>query len=62
MEGQVTISKKEFLRLKIVEEKFDRLELGGVDNWDWYGDSLNPAGQPSLDEFEEREKLRIAAL
>jgi len=62
MVEQITISKTEFLRLKIVEEKLDRLEIGGVDNWDWYGESLNPAGQPSLDVFEEREKLRIAAL
>jgi len=62
MVEQITISKKEFLRLKVAEEKLDRLELGGVDNWDWYDESLNPAGQPSFDEFEDREKLRIEAL
>ena len=62
MAEQITISKTEFLRLKIVEEKLDRLELGGVDNWEWYGESLNPEGQLDFDEFKENEKLRVTAL
>jgi len=62
MAEQITISKTEFLRLKIAEEKLDRLELGGVDNWEWYGESLNPEGQLDFDEFKENEKLRVTAL
>ena len=32
-------------------KKLDALEAGGVDNWEWYGDSLRDAGL--LDEDED---------
>ena len=50
------------LRSKYIEllkdsEKLRRLENGGVDNWDWYEDSLNRDGEDSLEEaFEAIEK------
>ncbi len=53
MDGNITITKKEYLNLKLAEEKLSRLEQGGVDNWEWYGESLNPDGEPDLDKFEE---------
>jgi len=62
MEGNITITKKRYLQLQIDSEILNRLEAGGVDNWDWYGESLNPDGEPSMDEFEETEKTRLAAL
>ena len=62
MEGNVTITKKHYLQLQINSEELTRLEAGGVDNWDWYGESLNPDGEPDMDEFEENEKVRIDAL
>jgi hypothetical protein len=34
------------------EEKILRLNCGGVDNWQWYGESLNPEGGVPMDEFE----------
>lgn len=39
-EEQVTISKKEYESLKEDAYKLQCLESGGVDNWDWYHESL----------------------
>jgi hypothetical protein len=61
-EGNITISKKLYLQLQIDSEILTRLDTGGVDNWEWYGESLNPDDKPDLDEFEENEKIRITAL
>lgn len=62
MEGNVTITKNQYLQMQIDSEILTRLESGGVDDWEWYGESLNPDGEPDMDEFEENEKARIAAL
>ena len=62
MEGNVIISRKQYLRLKINSEKLYRLEVGGVDNWTWYDESLHPNDEPDMDTFEEEEKIRIDAL
>ena len=55
----IKISKEEYLRLKIAELKLDRLEVGGVDNWDWYGDSLNPDDDVDLDTAEKELEAEI---
>lgn len=39
---QVTISKKEYELLKRKEFKLECLDNGGVDNWEWYEESLKP--------------------
>jgi hypothetical protein len=62
MEGNITISKKLYLQLQIDSETLTRLEAGGVDNWNWYDESLNPDNEPDMDKFEEGEKIRITAL
>ena len=62
MEGMITITKKEYLNLRIDSERLARLENGGVDNWDWYGDSLNPEDEISMHDWEELEAGRISAL
>lgn len=36
----VTITKKRLAELLTAEDKLRCLENGGVDNWEWYGDSL----------------------
>ena len=36
----VTIPRDRYFRLLCSELKLDLLEAGGVDNWDWYGESL----------------------
>ena len=40
MNKSVTISKSEIERLRMIESKMAALEKGGVDNWEWYGESL----------------------
>lgn len=53
--SNVTISAK---RLKYLEHRDDvlsALEAGGVDNWEWYSESLNDAGIPDDDEDEDDE-------
>ena len=62
MEGTVTITKNKYLRLILAEEELTRLEAGGVDNWEWFGEALYPDNQPDLDTFEENETKRIEAL
>ena len=59
MDGNVTISKNAFFSLRVADEKLYRLECGGVDNWDWYGESLNQDDDMPFDEWEEAEKERI---
>ena len=36
----ITISKKEYFDLRLASAKLLLLECGGVDNWEWYGESL----------------------
>lgn len=37
----IIIPKNEFASLLRDSDKLSRLECGGVDNWEWYGESLN---------------------
>jgi hypothetical protein len=53
------ITKEEYYRLKCAELKLDMLEAGGVDNWDWYGDSLNPDGEKSFSDLCDELKTEI---
>ena len=62
MEGTVTITKDEYLELRMYEEKFSRLESGGVDNWEWYWESLHPKDQPSLEEVYEKLRQKLKAI
>jgi len=62
VKGNITITKERFLRLIVRSTILNRLECGGVDNWEWYDESMNPEGELSMDEFEEEEKLRISKL
>jgi len=58
MEGIVTISKEEYLRLRKAEEKLNRLEVAGIDNWGWYEDYLNEW----MSIWESLERRRIEKL
>jgi len=40
----VTITKQEYLDLLKSQKKLEALESGGVDNWEWYYQSLQDAG------------------
>lgn len=37
----IIIPKNKFANLLRDSDKLYRLECGGVDNWEWYGESLN---------------------
>lgn len=56
MSDKIEITKEEYVRLKIGEIKLDRLENGGVNNWEWYDESLNPEGEESLYKIKEQLK------
>lgn len=43
-EEMVTITKKEYESLLDDQKWRIALENGGVDNWEWYGESLQQAG------------------
>ncbi len=40
----ITLPIKDYIDLLIDQEKLSRLEEGGVDNWEWYSESLNIRG------------------
>ena len=46
----IIIPKNKFADLLRDSDKLSRLECGGVDNWDWYGESLN---DPSYEEIQD---------
>lgn len=46
----IIIPKNKFASLLRDSDKLSRLECGGVDNWDWYGESLN---DPSYEEIQD---------
>lgn len=48
--GNVTISKQKYIELLIAEMELTRLESGGVDNWQWYSESLNPDNEPDFEQ------------
>ena len=50
-EKTVTIPGVVYDRLLRVEKELDALHAGGVDNWDWYSESLKDAGL--IEEEEE---------
>jgi hypothetical protein len=56
---KVMIPKEEYFDLLVCREKLNRLEIGGCDNWDWYGESLYPDGEVGMDLFTERLKKEI---
>ena len=53
MEEQITITKREYLNLLKRDAKLGFLEAGGVDNWEWYGESLNPDGGESYSDVRD---------
>ena len=50
----IEITKKEFFNLKLAWYKLKFLEMGGVDNWEWYTDSLYPDHDRSIEDIEQK--------
>lgn len=59
VEETVTISKKEYVNLLLSDKKLHMLECGGVDNWEWYGESLNPEDEESFSDYKDKLKAEI---
>lgn len=57
--GKVIITKTLYYNLKVEAETLRRLENGGVDNWEFYGEALNPEDECALDEFEEALEKKL---
>ena len=49
----VTITLKESSELLAARDELNALHAGGVDNWEWYSESLRDAGL--LDDEEEED-------
>lgn len=59
MGNEHIITKNEYFELRCAREKLSRLESGGVDNWDWYFESLYPNGYAEWEEFERKLEEEI---
>lgn len=56
----IEITKMEYLNLLKDSEALRRLENGGVDNWDWYSESLyGTEFQEDFDEWYEATKKKV---
>lgn len=52
MSDKVTISASEYKKMQRELAKLNALEAGGVDNWEWYGESLSDwRKENEIDEF-----------
>jgi len=56
-EPTITITKAKYDELLLAQRKLDALEAGGVDNWEWYDDSLKDAGFYDDEEEESEEDI-----
>lgn len=54
-EEMITITKKEYDSLLRADAELSALHAGGVDNWEWYHESLKDAGFFDDDEETEEE-------
>ena len=49
----IIIPKNEFASLLRDSDKLRRLEYGGVDNWEWYGEALNDEEDLSYEKIQD---------
>ena len=60
------ISEKDLLRLLKDAYRFQALECGGVDNWEWYsasfGDFIEMCNKDDNTEYEDIEEIAEASL
>ncbi len=58
-EETVTITKQKYYELLCAEAELALLESGGVDNWDWYSESLYGDGDDNLDTLTAAIKKEV---
>ena len=59
MSDTIIITKTEYLKLNMDSEVLSRLEGGGVDDWEWYSESINAIEHQDLDEYEDDLRKRL---
>ena len=59
MSDTISISKQEYFSLLCAAEKLSRLENGGVDNWEWYSESIYGSDMNDQDYEEWENDTRI---
>jgi len=60
MEDKVTITASEYKRMQRDIAKLQSLEAGGVDNWEWYSESLTAwHKENALDEFMDAAIIEL---
>lgn len=59
-EEMVTIPKSKYINLLVKSDTLEALECGGVDNWEWYGESVgeyikefNKENDTKLEDFDD---------
>ena len=58
----VTITQQEYSELLIAADKLRRLENGGVDNWEWYSESLRSSEDEEQSHWDYAESLKYDAM
>ena len=53
----IIIPKNKFASLLRDSDKLSRLECGGVDNWDWYGESLNDSSYEEIQDMSDDDLI-----
>lgn len=56
MQKTVEISTEDYIELQLDQATLNMLNEGGVDNWEWYGDSID---WDALDELREKLQLKF---
>lgn len=59
LEGNITITKKEYFELRCDKEWRERLDTGGIDTWEWFEECMNPDYDISWDEFVNKLRKEI---
>ncbi len=57
-DNTVSMSLEEYVQLLDSDVMLNYLHNGGVDNWDWYGDSLEDYECPKVDEVRDNLKKK----
>ena len=58
LEETITIPKSRYRELLYDAYYYMALDYGGVDNWNWYSDSINDFVQDSIEQYKKNEDFR----
>lgn len=58
----ITIPLEKYIQLLLDEEQLYRLDIGGVDNWEWYGEAMYPEDRLDMEDFERELRKELGAI